>query len=183
MVVVFALGLEINPHASAPRIPLITKSDIITQPGVDHITSSARRVMPRQLHSMADTKTARRQNHSCDQCRRSKKACDGYMLNCHSGGLTAAFPEHPCEFSPRPCNPKTRQANKPRKTRTLDSGHAPTASGPRSNAPSTRTGASRGPNPTTRRRPAPVERRPLRPNGRERSTAPCRLPACLRPRA
>ncbi|KAI0509147.1 hypothetical protein F5B22DRAFT_617844, partial [Xylaria bambusicola] len=24
---------------------------------------------------------ARRQNHSCDQCRRSKKACDGYLVN------------------------------------------------------------------------------------------------------
>ncbi|KAH7121780.1 hypothetical protein B0J13DRAFT_628917 [Dactylonectria estremocensis] len=54
---------------------------------------------------MADTKTARRQNHSCDQCRRSKKACDGYMLNCHSGGLTAAFPEHPYSDSGlRPCS-------------------------------------------------------------------------------
>jgi hypothetical protein len=41
----------------------------------------------------------RRQNHSCEQCRRSRKACDGYALNLHCS--TTPIPDHrllPCSY-------------------------------------------------------------------------------------
>ena len=41
----------------------------------------------------------RRQNHSCEQCRRSRKACDGYALNLHSS--SSPIPDHrllPCSY-------------------------------------------------------------------------------------
>jgi hypothetical protein len=32
----------------------------------------------------------RRQNHSCEQCRKSKKACDGFLVNSSQNSLTNA---------------------------------------------------------------------------------------------
>ncbi|KAH6962086.1 hypothetical protein BKA56DRAFT_560841 [Ilyonectria sp. MPI-CAGE-AT-0026] len=57
---------------------------------------------------MADTRT-RRQNHSCEQCRRSKKACDGFVLNSidrrASDAVSIASPETPYSDSGlRPCS-------------------------------------------------------------------------------
>lgn len=34
--------------------------------------------------------TKRRQNHSCEQCRKSKKACDGYLINSDQAHLREA---------------------------------------------------------------------------------------------
>lgn len=34
--------------------------------------------------------TKRRQNHSCEQCRKAKKACDGYLINSDKAFLANA---------------------------------------------------------------------------------------------
>lgn len=43
----------------------------------------------------------RRQNHSCEQCRKSKKACDGYLINSDQSYLAnaALYSDNDREYS------------------------------------------------------------------------------------
>jgi hypothetical protein len=50
-------------------------------------------------HAAMSNGRIRRQNHSCEQCRRSRKACDGYTLNVHCS--PTPIPDHrllPCSY-------------------------------------------------------------------------------------
>ncbi|KAH6689745.1 hypothetical protein F5X68DRAFT_254237 [Plectosphaerella plurivora] len=58
--------------------------------------------------TLTTTDRIRRQNHSCDHCRRSKKACDGYMINeaAHGSPLTASYAASSgaAGYEPLPCS-------------------------------------------------------------------------------